>query len=132
MPDSPSVSPTSGEVPVIALNSLQSTKWTLKRPLPKESWAWIRNSLSGQVAFPELWRLRNSAHWRFTFPSSAWTLAKKIYFSRLLKFLKESEIIETSLFATLNYECLFEQAATYQGLSIDYHLQSGADRSLGR
>jgi hypothetical protein len=41
-------------------------------------------------------------------------------YSRLLRFLKQSEIIDSSFFATLNYDCLFEQAVYHQRLGLDY------------
>ena len=41
-------------------------------------------------------------------------------YSKLLQFLCESGKIERSFFASLNYDCLFEQAARSRGLQVNY------------
>ena len=47
-------------------------------------------------------------------------------YSRLLKHLRQSRLIERTLFASLNYECLCEEAAMKLGLHVDYLLDAAA------
>jgi hypothetical protein len=54
----------------------------------------------------------------------------KDLYSRLLLFLQDTGKIRNSLFASLNYDCLFEQAAYRLGFQVDYACPEGVDRAI--
>jgi hypothetical protein len=46
------------------------------------------------------------------------------FYSRLLEYLRRTDLIEDCFFSTLNYDCLFEQAAIRTGFHVDYLLEA--------
>jgi hypothetical protein len=53
-------------------------------------------------------------------------LSRCDFYSRLLDFLRRSGLIEDCFFSTLNYDCLFEQAAIRTGFRLDYLLDAAS------
>jgi hypothetical protein len=54
--------------------------------------------------------------------------SRKDLYSRLIRYLHNADLLKCCLFSTLNYECLFEQAAQTVGLRVDYLLEAAAAR----
>jgi hypothetical protein len=57
--------------------------------------------------------------------------AQRDYYSRLLNYLRQSDMSEGCFFSTLNYECLFEQASVRTGFQVAYLLEAAAARLRG-
>jgi hypothetical protein len=51
---------------------------------------------------------------------------RKDLYSRLLRYLQGSHLLERCFFSTLNYECLFEQACSRAGFTVNYLLAAAA------
>ena len=62
------------------------------------------------------WQRTMALYFAFFIPDST----GKDFYSRLLSFLQQSGKIRSSIFASLNYDCIFEQAADKLELAVDY------------
>jgi hypothetical protein len=56
---------------------------------------------------------------------------RKDLYSRLLNYLQRSHLIEACFFASLNYDCLFEQASLRTGRRIEYLIEAAAAKLRG-